>query len=215
MVWESTGEYGISVLRRYRLGADRDEDCGLVPPEMFAEGICPAGDDGLWQLTWREGVALRWRLDPLTLVEQVAYDREGWGICAAGDCVMTSDGSSELVRRDPVTLRPLGTVVAHCGDRSVTGLNDLAWSGGLVWANVMARPYLAGIDPATGSVVEVVDARPVAERHWRTPQAVMNGIAALPAPAEFLLTGKTWRWIYHVRLAAARSRRNPLRLLTG
>lgn len=212
-VWESTGLYGMSALRRYRLGAERDEDCGLVPPELFAEGICLAGG-GLWQLTWRERVALRWQPDPLTLLEQVPYNREGWGICDAGDCVVTSDGSSELVRRDPATLQPLGTVVAHCGSRSVPGLNDLAWSGGLVWANVMPRPFLVGIDLATGDIVEVVDARPAAERHWGDPQAVMNGIAALPAPAEFLLTGKAWRWIYHVRLVPARSRKDPVRLLT-
>jgi glutamine cyclotransferase len=213
-VWESTGEYGISVLRRYRLGASQDEACGLVPPELFAEGICLAGD-ALWQLTWREGVALRWQPDPLALLDQVPYDREGWGICAAGDCLVTSDGSSELVRRDPVTLEPLGTVAVRCGGRPVSGLNDLAWSGGLVWANVMPRSYLAGIDLATGEVTEVADARPAAERHRRNRQAVLNGIAALPAPAEFLLTGKAWRQIYHVRLVPARSRRDPARLLTG
>jgi glutamine cyclotransferase len=55
-----------------------------VPPEFFAEGICRTGDH-IWQLTWQEGVALRWRTAPLTLLETVPYNREGWGICAAGD----------------------------------------------------------------------------------------------------------------------------------
>jgi hypothetical protein len=32
----------------------------------------------------------------------------------------------------------------------------------------------------------------------------MNGLAALPAPGEFLLTGKTWRMIRHVRLVPGR-----------
>ena len=30
-----------------------------LPPELFAEGICRVGDS-IWQLTWRERVALRW-----------------------------------------------------------------------------------------------------------------------------------------------------------
>ena len=83
-VWESTGQYGQSVLRRYQLGASRDDDCALLPPDLFAEGICRRGDQ-IWQLTWQERVALRWRADPLTLLETIPYDREGWGICDAGE----------------------------------------------------------------------------------------------------------------------------------
>ena len=39
------------------------------------------------------------------------------------------------------------------------------------------------------------------EHHRGDADAVLNGIAALPAPGEFLLTGKHWRSVYHVRLA--------------
>ena len=62
-------------------------------------------------------------------------------------------------------------------------------------------------------------------------QAVLNGIAAMPGPGgagagggagaagaageftEFLLTGKGWRFLHHVRLAGGRPRRQPARLL--
>ena len=43
----------------------------------------------------------------------------------------------------------------------------------------------------------------------------MNGIAALPAPGEFLLTGKGWRSIRHVRLKPAREGAAQRRLLAG
>jgi glutamine cyclotransferase len=128
---------------------------------------------------------------------------------------MTSDGSSELVRRDPCTLQPIEVVVAHCAGQRITGLNDLTWSGGLVWANILGRPFLAGIDPASGQVTAIADARKADERHWGDPQAVMNGIAAMPGPGEFLLTGKTWPHSYHVRLTPGRPHRDPARLLTG
>jgi glutaminyl-peptide cyclotransferase len=213
-VWESTGLYGQSVLRRYQLGARADDDCALVPPELFAEGICRRGDQ-IWQLTWQERVALRWRADPLTLLETIPYDREGWGICDAGEFVVTSDGSSELVRRDPRTLQPLSVVGVRCAGRRIGGLNDLDWADGLVWANVIGRLYLAGIDLASGDVVALVDARSAAERHRGDPEAVMNGIAALPRAGEFLLTGKSWRSIYHVRLTDSRPRKDPARLLLG
>jgi glutamine cyclotransferase len=243
-VWESDGQYGMSVLRRYELGAaEATAEAGL-PPELFAEGICRVGGSIL-QLTWRERVALRWDAGTLELAERIRFNREGWGMCAvpAGtrpvdnvpvndlpvdntsntgpdavdipvDEVVTSDGSSELVRRDPVTLAPRTVVHVRCGERRVRWLNDLAWAGGLVWANVLGTTCLAGIDLETGAVTDVVDAQAAGERHTH-PQMVMNGIAALGQPGEFLLTGKGWRSIRHVRLIPDRNRGQVERLLEG
>jgi glutamine cyclotransferase len=214
MLWESTGLYGESALCRYRLGAGRVEQRKAVPAELFAEGICRVGDV-IWQLTWQERVALRWDARTLELVEQVPYNREGWGMCAADGYVVTSDGSSELVRRDPRTLQPQSVVHVRCAGRRVAGLNDLAWSAGTIRANVAGTHYLAGIDPGTGEVTDAVNARPARERHPGDPQAIMNGIAALPAAGEFLLTGKGWRSIRHVRLKPAREGAAAERLLAG
>jgi glutaminyl-peptide cyclotransferase len=238
-VWESGGQYGMSVLRRYDLGAaDVTAEAGL-PPELFAEGICRVGGSIL-QLTWRERVALRWDARTLELAEKVRFNREGWGICAVPadkgpadkeavdsvvdngatavdipvDEVITSDGSSELVRRDPVTLAPRTVVHVRCGEQRVRWLNDLAWADGLVWANVLGTTCLAGIDLDTGAVTDVVDARAAGERHAH-PQMVMNGIAALDRTGEFLLTGKGWRSIRQVRLIPDRNRGQVERLLTG
>ncbi len=213
-VWESVGNYGQSELRRYEVGADAVAARAALPPELFGEGICRVGDS-VWQLTWRERVALRWDAGTIALREKVRYNRDGWGICAAGDEVVTSDGTSELVRRDPGTLEPRQVVHVRCAGSRVRGLNDLAWAGGLVWANVAGTACLAGIDLATGEVTDVADARAAAERHWGDQQAIMNGIAALSRPDEFLLTGKTWRAVRHVRLVPARDRGHRERLLAG
>ena len=136
-------------------------------------------------------------------------------MCAVQAEIVTSDGTSELVRRDPATLRPCAVVQVRCLGSRVRGLNDLSWAGGRVWANVAGTACLAGIDLATGEVTDVVDARAAAERHWSDPQAIMNGIAALPHPGEFLLTGKGWRWIRRVRLLPDRDRGHLDRLLAG
>jgi glutamine cyclotransferase len=216
MVWESTGQYGQSVLRRYELGADAPSAQAELPAEFFGEGICRVGDS-IWQLTWRERIALRWDAATLELREKVRYNREGWGMCAAaGEEIVTSDGTSELVRRDPVTLEPRAVVHVRCEGWRVRWLNDLAWSGGLVWANVAGTRFLAGIDLATGEVTDAVDAGAAAERrHWADQQAIMNGIAALAQPDEFLLTGKGWRSIRQVRLVPDRDRGHRDRLLAG
>jgi glutaminyl-peptide cyclotransferase len=213
-VWESTGRYGESRLLRYRLGDKQPDAAAALPPDAFGEGICRAGAH-LWQLTWRERVALRWDPAGLRLLETVSYNREGWGICNAGRYLVTSDGSSELVSRDPKTLKPEGMVAVRCDGRRVGDLNDLEWAAGRVWANIALRPCLAGIDPASGEVVDIVDARAANERHWGDPETFLNGIAAVGGASEFLLTGKRWRFIYHVRLTESRAPRNPERLLTG
>jgi glutamine cyclotransferase len=160
-------------------------------------------------------VALRWDAGTLELTGRVPYNREGWGICAADGYLVTSDGSSELVRRDPQALAPQDVIHVRCDGRRVLGLNDLAWSAGTIWANVAGTRYVAGIDPDSGEVTDIVNARAAAERHPSRPQAIMNGIAALPAAGEFLLTGKGWRAIRHVRLQPAREGAARRSLLAG
>jgi glutamine cyclotransferase len=128
---------------------------------------------------------------------------------------VTSDGSSELVLRDPEVLGPLAVIHVRLAGRRVLGLNDLAWSGGTIWANVAGTHYLAGIDLDSGEVTDIVNAHAAAERHPGQPQAIMNGIAALPAAGEFLLTGKGWRSIRQVRLKPARAGAAQRHLLAG
>jgi glutamine cyclotransferase len=60
----------------------------------------------------------------------------------------------------------------------------------------------------------VVDARAARERHPH-PQLVMNGIAPFGQQGEFLLTGKGWRSIRHVRLVADRERGQVDKMLDG
>jgi glutaminyl-peptide cyclotransferase len=212
-VWESTGGYGTSALCRYRLGAEQTARRAVLAEGLFGEGICRAGDV-IWQLTWQERVALRWDAVSLEPAGQVRYNRQGWGICAVEDYVVTSDGTSELVRRDPLDLAPQQVIHVRYAGRRVLGLNDLAYAQGTIWANVAGTAYLAGIDPDSGEITDVVNAGPAAERH-PDPQVILNGIAALPAAGEFLLTGKNYRSIRHVRLKPARLRVAPERLLSG
>jgi glutamine cyclotransferase len=214
IVYESTGQYGISALCRYRLGASEPEQRAEVPAEFFAEGICRVGDV-IWQLTWQERTALKWDAATLELIERVPYNREGWGLCTADGYLVTSDGSSELVRRDPQTLGAQAVIHVRCGSERVQGLNDLAWAGGKIWANVAGTYYVAGIDPDSGEVTDIVNARSARERHIGDPQAIMNGIAPLAAGGEFLLTGKGWRSIRHVRLKLTREKAALDRVLDG
>jgi len=95
-VWESVGNYGQSALRRYELGAGSVAAQAELAPEFFGEGICRVADL-IWQLTWRERIALSWDAETLELREKVRYNREGWGMCAVGQAPV--DGAAPLPDR--------------------------------------------------------------------------------------------------------------------
>ena len=56
------------------------------------------------------------------------------------------------------------------------------------------------IDPATGRVTTIYDASALEQPRPSNPDAVLNGIAALPGSENVLVTGKLWNQMYEVRL---------------
>ncbi len=158
-------------------------------------------DRSVWQLTWREGYALRRDRDTLAELDRVGYDGEGWGVCydAQADRLVMSDGTAELSFRDPETFALLGTVTVREDGRPVDMLNELECVDGTVWANVWLTDRIVRIDPAHGVVEAVVDASGLLPPDQRAEADVLNGIAAVPGTDTFLITGKLWPTIFLVR----------------
>ncbi|MFR9728616.1 glutaminyl-peptide cyclotransferase [Saccharopolyspora sp. MS10] len=197
-LYEGTGRYGESVVRAL------DPDTGRVlgerdlPPALFGEGITVVGNR-IWQITWREGVALERDRDSLRELRRVEYDGEGWGLCHDGARLVMSDGGSALTFRDPASFAVTGSVPVVLEGRPVAELNELECAGGQVWANVWGSERIVRIDPGSGQVTAVVDASGLLPRSERAGTDVLNGIAAVPGTDEFLLTGKLWPHVYRVR----------------
>ncbi|MDU0294642.1 glutaminyl-peptide cyclotransferase [Saccharothrix longispora] len=197
VLYEGTGLEGRSSVRRIDPGTGEVERRVDLPGPLFGEGITVV-DDRLWQLTWRDGVAIERDRDTLEEVRRVTYEGEGWGLCRDGDRLVMSDGTDELVFRDPGTFAGTGAVRVSRDGRPVTGLNELECAGGQVWANVWQTDEVVRIDPADGRVVATYDLAGL--RPAGVPATdVLNGIAAVPGTDEFLLTGKNWPTIFRVR----------------
>ena len=200
VLYEGTGLEGRSQLR------ELDPDTGAVrrsvplPGQLFGEGITVVGDR-IWQLTWRDGVALEWDRATLTLRREVPLDGEGWGLCDdGGGRLVRSDGTDRLRFHDPVTFAEQGSVVVTLDGAPVTQLNELECVGGQVWANIWQTDRIVRIDPATGQVTAVVDAAGLLDPARRAAADVLNGIAAVPGgDGEFLVTGKLWPVTFRVR----------------
>lgn len=199
--YESAGLYGESDVRIVDPGTGEVLASQDLPAEQFAEGLTLTDTD-LWQITWQEHTALR--RDPVTLdvIESVAYEGEGWGICYDGERLVMSDGSATLTFRDPVTFAETGTVDVTLDGAPVTQINELECVGGQVWANLWQTDQIVRIDPATGEVGAVVDAAGLLPEADSAGADVLNGIAAGEEEGTFYLTGKHWPKLFLVRFTA-------------
>ncbi len=197
-LYEGTGLVGQSQLR------ELDPSTGAVlrsaadPPTYFGEGIAVVGDR-IWQLTWRNGVAVEWDKATFKPLREVKMDGEGWGLCLDGDRLIRSDGTDRLRFHDADSFTENGGVNVTRDGAPVTELNELDCVDGQVWANVWKTNQIVRIDPATGAVTAVVDASSLINRQHLAPEQVLNGIAHVDGQ-NFLLTGKDWPTMYRVRI---------------
>jgi glutaminyl-peptide cyclotransferase len=197
-LYEGTGLAGKSQLRELDPTTGAVRRSVAVPGDYFGEGITVVGDR-IWQLTYRDGVAVEWDKHTLTPVREVPLAGERWGVCKDGGRLVVSDGTDQLRFLDPATLAEVGAVSVRLGDRRLFGLNELECVDGQVWANAWPTDAIVRIDPAAGVVNAVVDAAGLWPRDQRTRAQVMSGIAHLGGQ-EYLLGGKNWPAMYRVRI---------------
>ena len=174
-----------------------------LPAPLFGEGITVVGPR-IWQLTWRDGVAIERDRATLAELRRVRYPGQGWGLCNDGSRLVMSDGSDRLQFRSLTTFELLGEVRVRLGGESVDELNELECAGGAVWANVWHTDRIVRIDPSSGAVTAVVDATGLLAQHGNPAGAdVLNGIAAVPGGTQFLITGKLWPNTFLVQFVPA------------
>ena len=205
-LYEGTGLVGHSQLRELdpATGALRRAvavPAGTSGAATFGEGITVV-DTRIWQLTWRDGVAIEWDAASLTPLRRVAVDGEGWGLCRDGDRLIRSDGTDRLRFHDPLTFAETGSVAVTGRGAPVTAINELECVDGQVWANIWQRDRIVRIDPTDGRVTAEVDAAGLLDDARRRRADVLNGIAHL-GDGEFLLTGKYWPAAFRVRFDPA------------
>lgn len=200
-LYEGTGRVGVSQLRELDPATGAVVRSAPLPGQLYGEGISVV-DDTVWQLTWRDGVALEWDRATFTVRRQVPVAGEGWGLCLDGDRLVRSDGTDRLRFHDPVTFAETGGVTVTSGGQPVPMLNELECVDGEVYANVFPTDRIVRIDPSDGRVTAEVDATGLLAEDRRAGAHMLNGIAAT-GDGEFLLTGKLWPSTFRVRLVPA------------
>lgn len=197
-LFESTGRYGRSEIRKLRLETGDVLLRRSLPPSFFGEGLARIGNR-LTQITWMEQTAFVYDLGTLKETARIQYSGEGWGLCFDGNWLIMSDGSSKLTFRDPASLAVWKTVEVTLDDRPVSNLNELEYVEGRIYANIWQTSLLVEIDPESGIVTAQIDTSSLPYTTRRAGEDVLNGIAYRPDRGTFLLTGKLWPSIYEVR----------------
>lgn len=198
-LYESTGRYGYSSLRCVELTTGKVIQQVDLPKEYFGEGIT-AVNGNIIQLTWKSQIGLIYDKQTLVQIGTFGYQTEGWGLTFDGEQLILSNGSDTLQFLDPVSFRPTGQIQVRDGDIPVTGINELEYIDGDIYANIWKHQRIAVINSETGHVKSWIDLSELQKSLDVGPEEVLNGIAYDAKEDRIFVTGKNWPNIFEIKL---------------
>jgi len=220
-LYEGTGIYGKSTLRRVDLDTGQILQIYKLPDKYFGEGMT-IFKDRIYQLTYKSKIGFVYDKSSFKLLQRFNYPTEGWGITYDGKSLIMSDGSSTLYLWDPETLQRTGSIKVHDNDVPVSGLNELEYIKGQIFANVWPTERIAIIAPQTGQVTGWIYMQGLLSQQARLPRVsnerkdsyggwyggqelnkpvdVLNGIAYDATGDRLFVTGKFWPKLFEIKL---------------
>ncbi len=200
VLYESTGRYGDSTLRRVELETGEVTQLYALPSQFFGEGIT-VFEDKIIQLTWRSNRGFVYDNYSFDLLQEFSYSTEGWGITHDGSRLIMSDGTSTLYFLDPNSFTQIGQIEVYDNDAGpVTSLNELEYIHGEVYANVWNQEKIAIISPQTGQVTGWVNLEGIYDFEGQDTGNILNGIAYDEKEDRLFVTGKRWSQLFEIDL---------------
>jgi len=199
-VYESSGLYKKSFLKKYELKTGKLLKLIELPVNYFAEGISLV-DNELIQLTWKEQTAFIYDPQTFQLKRKISYQGEGWGLCQDGKSIWMSNGTSQLFKRDPQTFEIQKIITVSDGSTEYGFLNDLVCVDDYLFVNVFGKEQILRIDKNQGEVTGIINAATLltrGQKKFLPTDAVLNGIAYRKESQTFLITGKRWPHLFEV-----------------
>lgn len=199
-LYESTGQYGESSLRKVKLETGEILQSVSLDRELFGEGLC-VFEDKLYQITWKNRVGFVYDKESLRVLNKVYYQTEGWGLTTDGKKLLMSNGSHQLFFLDPVYFSEVGRIEVYDHKGPVSNLNELEMIDGMVYANIFMTDRIVVFSPMDGRVHAYIDLTGILpERYHHRRLDVLNGIAWDPHQERLFVTGKYWPRLFEIRL---------------
>ena len=176
----------------------RSEGCSfIVAPRM---GIT-SWKGALIQLTWKENKGFVYEKESFRLLREFSYPTEGWGITHDDIHLIMSDGSASLYFLDPATFVLVRKMEVHDRGTPVSGLNELEYLKGRIYANIWSTERIAIISPETGRVEGWIDLTGLSGSMGHSQKIdVLNGIAYDRDNDRLFVTGKLWPRLFEIKL---------------
>ena len=204
-LYEGTGLYGKSTLRKVKLQSGIITQTRALPKEYFGEGITIC-EDRIIQLTLKSRTGFVYDKDTFKLLKKFNYPNQGWGITYDGSRLIMSDGSSALYFLNPRTFNQTGHIQVYDAGGPVGRLNELEYVKGRIYANIWQTDRIAVIDPQTGRVTAWIDLAGLLNKNNFGRLGVLNGIAYDPNQNRLFVTGKLWPKLFEIQLVTPKSR---------
>lgn len=200
VLFEGTGHYGRSTLRKVDLATGKVEKSMQLAAEYFGEGITIVGER-IYQVTWKEGICFVYDKNTLQVLGTLRYAGEGWGLTNDGTHLYLSDGKSTIRVLDPETLKVVRRIRVKQGRRYIDKLNELEFIDGEIYANIWYSDQIVRIDPQSGEVLGWIDCGSVYPARQRPDREhVLNGIAYDQTSGKIFITGKNWPQLYEIEI---------------
>lgn len=206
-LYESTGLYGQSSLRKVEIETGKVLKLKRIPSQYFAEGLT-LWRDQLILLTWRSRVGFVYDLKSFEKRKQFSYSTEGWGLTHNGRYLIMSDGTDTLYFLHPETFQVVKRIQVQDRGVAVDSLNELEYVKGEIYANVWQTEKIARISPETGKVVGWIDLEGLLKpEELSQPVDVLNGIAYDAKRDRLFVTGKLWPKLFEIEVVPLKSSR--------
>jgi len=203
-IYEGTGLYGHSTLRKVELKTGRILKKHPMSSEYFGEGITIC-QNRLIQLTWQSHTGFIYDTQSFRLLGTFSYPTEGWGITCDGKNLIMSDGTSILRFLDPRKFTIVKKIKVRDRGKDVPHINELEYVKGEIYANIWDTGYIARISQQTGEVLGWIDFRGLYQFVSKGIKVdVMNGIAYDSKNDRLFVTGKLWPNIFEIRVETSK-----------
>ena len=195
ILYEGTGLWGSSELRKVELETGRVIQSKLLAPKYFGEGIT-IFQDKVFQLTWKSGKGFVYDLDTFDLIREFSIPGEGWGLTNNGKNLILSNGSDQILFLDIESLQFIKSINVKKEGKPQYFLNELEYVENEIWANVWKTDQILRINPSNGEVIGILDLSIISEK--QSEDDVANGIAWDDQSNRIFVTGKFWSYIYQI-----------------
>ncbi|MGC1204316.1 MAG: glutaminyl-peptide cyclotransferase [Flavobacteriaceae bacterium] len=201
-LYESTGQYKESKLRKVNYKTGEVLKNITLADEYFGEGLTIL-DNKVYQLTWQKGTGFVYDVNTFDKLSSFKYgnSKEGWGLCNNDSSIYKSDGTEKIWLLNPETLVEEEYIQVFTNKGKITGINEMEWIDGKIYANRYQKNGVAIINPKNGAVTGVIDFTSLKEKVTKHEGLdVLNGIAYNPKTKTVFVTGKRWDKLFEVEI---------------